>query len=742
MDEQPAWTLGRRTLIAGAGAATLAAAAPALAAIDAPPLGEWTDWDGLPAYRYTGPLTFDTLPKEVRARLPDDPWFLIGNHRLTLFVHASGRVRLLTGERGWAAMNGVDGRHRAGITIERGASFTLAGPSASHAPVPPTTRLFAPGAARFDHTMPGLSVTRALACPPSRTVGDGPAAFLVTLTLRNTGTAAIKIVYAETVTTDYRLLEAPWDDRSKRVRFDQHSESTPELAIVHTRITALQPLALPPPPSASEFDSDPPMLWAAQLTPGIGVVADGADLGASTYIDIDPGQTIVLRYAFGYARSHPEITAAHARLAAAPSGDAPFAAEWAAQLPTLGNEHDPQIRREARWNAATLEAMAIKRDYYDEVVVPQGTVYDYGWGWTGWTRDVAQHALPLARTNPPLARSVLRYILKRLAPDGESKPWDSGYGWVLSGSWQPSDMQLYLFLFAAQYLKHSSDATILSDPVAWHPAPLGATGTGLEHLTQAFHYARDRVGTGAHGLTRLWNSDWNDLFYFAPRPLPYAEMWGSAESHLNTALAIVALGRIAPQLAHLSAAARPLAEAMVAWRADLLAAFLRDLGDRAFPRRAYVGTAGAIGDTEMWLEPAAFALMIPELGMARRRAIADALFARLAAGEPLGPRQIERAGPMHDLQFGERENGGIWPALTGPAILGLLEFDPARARDLMARWSFANFARRHPGYWMGRWSASDSFDSARLPAGGTSVFPPFCAHAHAWPLHCYLESRA
>ena len=382
------------------------------------------------------------------------------------------------------------------------------------------------------------------------------------------------------------------------------------------------------------------------------------------------------------------------------------------------------------------------RDYFGDCVVVQGTTYDFGWGWTGWTRDIAQQALPLARTNPALARSALRYILKRYTPDGESKPADSGYGYVMSTAWSPSDMQLYTFMFAAEYLRHTNDASILSERIAWHPLHLGATGTGLEHLDAAFRFARDRVGVGEHGLMRMWNSDWNDMFYYAQHTAPYAVTWGSAESHLNTALAIVVLGRFAPELDRLSPHARPLATAMRAWRAELLGAFMRDMSERDFPRRAYLGPDGAVGEAEMWLEPAAFALMIPELGLPRRRRIADALFARLADAEPLGLRQIERAKAFHDLKPGEREDGGIWYALTGPAILGLLEFDPPRARDLMRRWSYANFARVHPGVWTGAWSASDSLDSERLSTGGTSINPPWCAHAHAWPLHAYLESVA
>ena len=40
-----------------------------------------------------------------------------------------------------------------------------------------------------------------------------------------------------------------------------------------------------------------------------------------------------------------------------------------------------------------LEQMTIWREYYNETVVPQGTVYDYEWGMVASNRDQAQHAL-------------------------------------------------------------------------------------------------------------------------------------------------------------------------------------------------------------------------------------------------------------------------------------------------------------------------------------------------------------
>lgn len=67
-------------------------------------IGSWLqDADRFPTYRYTGgyPVRAMTRARE-NAQLPDDPCFLLGNYRLTLFLHASGRYQIITGERGWA----------------------------------------------------------------------------------------------------------------------------------------------------------------------------------------------------------------------------------------------------------------------------------------------------------------------------------------------------------------------------------------------------------------------------------------------------------------------------------------------------------------------------------------------------------------------------------------------------------------------------------------------------------------
>ncbi len=77
-----------------------------------------------------------------------------------------------------------------------------------------------------------------------------------------------------------------------------------------------------------------------------------------------------------------------------------FAESWRRAIPGFEKEPDPILRREMQWNVSMLEAMATWREYYNETVVPQGTVYDYTWGNMASSRDLAQHALPLCHTNP------------------------------------------------------------------------------------------------------------------------------------------------------------------------------------------------------------------------------------------------------------------------------------------------------------------------------------------------------
>jgi cellobiose phosphorylase len=419
-----------------------------------------------------------------------------------------------------------------------------------------------------------------------------------------------------------------------------------------------------------------------------------------------------------------------------------FAAEWRKKIPEFKDETDSTLRREMQWNVASLEAMATWREYYDETVVPQGTDYDYKWGWMGGARDLYQHALPFCHTNPAVARSVLRYNMKRTTQEGEIKMTDQGWGWSPSSPQQTSDQQLFFFLLLTEYLRVTRDVSVLHETVEYAPCHGGAKDTGLAHVRDCFLYLRERIGVGAHGIVKRWNSDWNDMFFYWPTNTPYNRMFEEGESHMNSAMAIVLLGELATLLEALAVKDNAeLVEAMREYRGQLLAAWMKDLNGRTFPRRVWTSPTEAIGDKEMWLEPQGFALMIPEFPQERKQQLWQEVKARLLKNETIGPRQIETPVQQPGTPAGTREDGGFWYALNGPLILGLLTFDKESAGELIRRMSFANFTAKYPRYWTGQWTASDSLNSSLVPSEGLSEMMVWCAHAHAWPLYCWLRWR-
>ena len=155
------------------------------------------------------------------------------------------------------------------------------------------------------------------------------------------------------------------------------------------------------------------------------------------------------------------------------------------------------------WNAHFVEASAKYSDYYKETVIPQGTVYSYYYGNNISNRDHLAAALPACYTNPALAKSILRYVLKHADSDGEIKRGNSGFGYSKLGATESaplkeSDEQLYFFNTLAEYLLITKDYGFLKEIVDYYPAEKkGRKEAVLTLLKKLFLYLRDEIGTGA-----------------------------------------------------------------------------------------------------------------------------------------------------------------------------------------------------------------------------------------------------
>jgi cellobiose phosphorylase len=744
--------LTRRTFLAATGAlAATTLIPPAWSSADASPssLGEWIDDDhGLPAYHYTGPLRFSDSPKQNGSvMLPDDPYFLTGNYRLTLFTHASGLYQILTGERAWGRMNQGDaswsGANQAVVEFS-GQKHSLVGldsPAASAA-----VKRFGVGFARYDYALSPLEITRQLSVAPSTKLNNGASAILVQVTLRNSGSTPITINYSESTRARYQQLFAEWNDFRNDVSWTPQSarQSGNTIQVAFTA-HGKRLLTFAPSGQMSRFEQFPPALFVRAISADTAPAHDADSIGISASLTLQPGQQHELAFITGYQRNDHTIDEICSQLtppASSKSFGSAFVEAWRGKIPAFSNESNATLRREMQWNAASLEAMTTWREYYDETVVPQGSMYDYIWGEMASSRDLAQQALPFCRINPAIARSTLRFIMKRTLPDGNIQLNDQGFGWSAAGAQQTSDQQLYFFLLLAEYLRVTRDTSILTEQIGYYPLENSGHDTGLAHVRQAFLFLRDRVGVGTHGIIRRWNSDWNDMFGWWQSPVPYNTEFEIGSSHMNSAMAIVILGDLANAIdAVHDPASSELTAAMREYRTQLNDAFMRDLGDRPFPRRAWIDYKTPIGEDSMWLEPQGYTLLIPEFSADRKHTLYAELQRRLLANEAMGPRQVEKPEPNSATPPGTRENGGFWYALNGPVILGVATFDRPAAEALLRRMTFANFAAHYPKYWTGLWTASDSLDSSLQPTAGLSSNIPWCAHAHAWPLYCYLRLR-
>src|SRR6202790_4697460 len=217
--------MSRREFVKAAGAVPLAASISSLAGEtkDSATVGEWADdAAGLPCYRYTGPVPFQSPSSKISAEfLPSVPFFLLGNYRLTVFAHASGMLQILSGERAWGRLNqGPEtwsGANHASVEANgtKGALVRMDAPAARTA-----EKVFGVGYARYDYAaIAGLRVTRTISVLPSTKPGDGTSAFLVSVSLRNEGGMPIEGVYSEDCGAAYAQLFARWDADKELVRY-------------------------------------------------------------------------------------------------------------------------------------------------------------------------------------------------------------------------------------------------------------------------------------------------------------------------------------------------------------------------------------------------------------------------------------------------------------------------------------------------------------------------------------------
>ena len=356
-------------------------------------------------------------------------------------------------------------------------------------------------------------------------VNEGIPALVVNVRVTNSGPAPVKVDYTESVLAHFvAAIDRSKSEEAKLVTYTNRTTIDEAHALLQADIFAVakDPSIFRSREFACKYDGFPPSLLlhvvgAEGIHPRLQTanLAPGKDrLSAEVQLELQPGESLEFNFIIGLApdAKADSILALGNSLTPTPDGEH-FRAEWKQRLPDLSKETDPIFRREMVWDAYALEAMTTYSEYYHETYVPLGTAYDYELDMTAAPRDHLQCAMALAYTDPALAKSCLRFVLKKMTSQGEIKYTDYGFGKTSCVAWNPSDQQLYLFMAVAEYLRITGDMDFLLEETEYLPTDANYRGTTLDKLDRAFIYLRDEVGTGPHGLIRLMNSYWSDMLY-------------------------------------------------------------------------------------------------------------------------------------------------------------------------------------------------------------------------------------
>lgn len=732
-------------------------------------IGTWSfSSKDLPVYQYEGELPFKAVDKDGNDALqPEDPYFLLGNYRLSLITHASGIFQLVTAERAWARLNASAERpnygwNEASILYKNEESkkpLILTGVNSIAADRELVQKEFGVGFARYTYDLDqDLECIRILSVKPSATINSGNPSFVITVVLENKGNTTQELTYSERMLVNYVLNSTQYTEKNNRPlkhEVEISVDEKKEIGIADFTTAANKLLVLPSEEERFIYDVAPPsvFMFAGSSTNEVlaEIKSEKDTLSSRINLTLAAGETKTFHIVIGMADGE-NFEAIQSQVDELFEGadltfmnEGLFALEWKERLPDFSAEKNEILKREMLWNAHMVEASAKYSDYYKETFIPQGSVYSYHYGDNISNRDHLQAALPACYTNPELAKSAIKYVIKHTDLDGEIKRGNySGYGYTPPSIYMESDAQLYFFNTISEYLLITKDFNFLNEEVNYYPNENGKSDPLITILKKHFIFLRDDVGTGPNGLVRILNSDWSDSFFHKYSPNIFQR---TAESHLNSAMVLAIFPKFIEALYQSeNPEAVPLISALKEYHDKIEIAFMNDLGDRKFAPRAYLNSKLKFGTDVVCIEPQGYLLQIPSLSIERKKEMYEHIKSKLITPEKIGARTREE--PLWGEKAGG-EDGGIWFSLEYPLLLGVATFDKEEAKSLLMKFSFDNYAKQYPNYWVGHWTAADEVNSTLYREGlyefwvGVpnlkEAFQGFCSHPHTWPLYSYFK---
>jgi cellobiose phosphorylase len=458
---------------------------------------------------------------------------------------------------------------------------------------------------------------------------------------------------------------------------------------------------------------------------------------------LKPGESKTLRFVFGYAKARSAAKIVAELIAARADRLEATAATWGREMPGLLVPESPWMDRELKWDYYAVASASLYDGYYQRHFIPQGGHYLYANGWNGATRDTAAYVQSLIYYRPEQAREILEFMMRSQERSGRLFYDLEGFGHRYLMPYRPSDLDLWFINAMTEYLFATRDFDFLDLEVPFYPKEKGETGTVYEHLRRSFTHLVEEVGIGKHGLVKLKFHDWNDEMVFlvcGPHPLDILLTARDGGSTLNTGMAIEILPRFA-ELAEMRGDMKSAGRAR-AWVEQLRPALREQWRGRYF-NRAYSALGREYGADYIHLEGQIWPLLAGNVLTEEQTAtLLQEIKTQLIDPSVLGMTISSTLEGKMFIKPGEMEEGGIWPAMNGPAMVALSRYQPGLAWQEFKKNSLAWHGEQYPKIWFGIWGGPDSWNSAASARPGETVKNPILAlSAQQWPVmnthsHC------
>jgi len=478
---------------------------------------------------------------------------------------------------------------------------------------------------------------------------------------------------------------------------------------------------------------------------------------------LEPAEKATLYFAYGYIPEGFDLEALIAKYKSnLPELLQASCENWKTNRIALTLKDEPWVDRELQWHNYYLRSNLTYDSFFKEHILSQGHVYQYLIGFQGAARDPLQHAIPFCYSNPNIVKEIIRYTLKEVKPNGEIPYGICGSGMEQPSPYAPSDIELWLLWLTSEYVLATRDLTFLEEVIPTYPVygPRAVKVKVKDLLARCYNHLVNITGTGAHGLQRLSNGDWNDGVVHGNVPSKkIGAVTKQGESVLNAAMATYALDIYSRLLTY--AGDSKLAEDAQGKAASQRKAIQAQWTGKWFKRAWLSEELQWIGEEDLWLEPQPWAIIGAAATPEQEETLVQNIDREVRQPSKIGALLLNKPIKKALEPPGMGTAGGIWPSINGTLIWALARVNGELAWDEWKKNTLAVHAESYPEVWYGIWSGPDTYNSHFSDYPGQTIFTPpelqtksswtggiriywtdfpvMNMHPHAWPLYTIIK---